>query len=363
MKKAVVTTLINTLVYTSLSAQIPLVPDLHDLEPVWSRISVDTNYYKFGEDEFTDEYSNIETAHTIIDGDYLYYLDQTRTKNPYGGRGGCLVHKVNMTSGQDIWSYHNNENTGNINREDYLNGAMVINSDGDIDLIGRQDIDPIDTLSTEFFWFANPIRRTIASETGVELAQRSGSDTSKNVYQLAGITSTSYQYYQDEVIAATSDRVVIDDTVNNVVHLRTTNTDYNIDSIPTLTLAHSSDQTSLSGQMIYIPRISNPTDGVMSITFGLTDAQGLAARPIELEHQLVDVSSPRTPQLISKHTIVPPYDTMADNSSQLICLALDNQVYLSQRIVQVDSIGDVERDYFWSHGMIKKERRKHTTDM
>ncbi len=177
---------------TSISAQIePPVLTFKDLHENWLFISKDTNFIKSPIDRWSSPYWVHVPLDIIHDEEFIYILESTATQSPYGGNGGCLVHKIDKKTGQNKWTFFNNIYSGNIFREFYpeypFNGVLRILDNNNIEIIGYRDLDTFDFKTTKLLGFyGNPVKRILDNATGEVISICEGSDTSRSIYNFAG---------------------------------------------------------------------------------------------------------------------------------------------------------------------------------
>lgn len=157
------------------------------LKENWVYISKDENYNDYfksiANSNFTP-YSLKNCRDIKVDSGNLYILENTLSPSPFLGNDGFLLHKINKSNGNKLWVHHNNFMSGNKYRELYWNNKIMIDTNGNIILLGYRDIDTINFNFPKFSFYGNPIERTINSD-GKIVKLKYGNSKTRNLENVA----------------------------------------------------------------------------------------------------------------------------------------------------------------------------------
>ncbi|MEE9437351.1 MAG: T9SS type A sorting domain-containing protein [Saprospiraceae bacterium] len=143
------------------------------IQPEWTYLSEDTTFIQSPEDPFSSPFWGRHIVDFLSDDDYLYLLELVISQTPYGGLEGCLLHKLDVSTGKPEWIYHSTSYVGNKYREYYQSGSMSWYGDNMIRLVGDKSIDTIMANSTGLFNFhTRPVEKIIDVSNGALMSEK-----------------------------------------------------------------------------------------------------------------------------------------------------------------------------------------------
>jgi hypothetical protein len=187
MKKFALSLFIFQLFFPTIQAQYDL-PEVtfEGIEEDWHYISKDTNFVKSPIDKWSSPYWNLVAWNVLTDQSDIYIQEKSASQSPYGGVEGCLVHKLDIETGEAKWIYHNNTYSGNVFREMYSWYSMSKIDNGDIQIVGLRDKDTIDKTKPIFLGFSGqPVKKVLDRNNGLLVEEVSSKDTFNTYYTLA----------------------------------------------------------------------------------------------------------------------------------------------------------------------------------
>lgn len=169
------------------------VPNLifSDLEPEWIYMSKDTNWFSDTQPEFSSPYSGKNLITSIIEGDHVYFQEVSTAPSPYLGPDGFNIIKINIDSGEKVWSLYHNHFNGTSFREAYSTfpNGLFLNEDNNLAIYGLVDLDSIDTSFPRFSYYGAPILHEIDEITGQIVNTSINQDTLHSLDYAAGSLS------------------------------------------------------------------------------------------------------------------------------------------------------------------------------
>lgn len=192
MKKLIFTPIISFFTFFTVSAQIIVPPELEfkGLQENWSYISKDTNFIKSPIDLWSTPYWGHYPIDATLYKDFVFILENVMAQSPYDVVDGCLLHALDVNTGEPKWIFHNNSYVGLKHREDYMHSFIHIDEDKNVEITGFKAIDTLDKTQLALGFYGNPIVKTIDFESGQLIKEKQGHQSEKTYYNGIGLGTT-----------------------------------------------------------------------------------------------------------------------------------------------------------------------------
>jgi len=167
------------------SQNLPDINSLLSIQPKWSYISEDTNWYRIQMDNnpHLDQYFGTFYHNSLIKDETYYLLEATTGQTHVPPlTEGYLLHKISLETGKPEWIHFDNFYSGNDFVETVFGGNMNFDQAGNIVVNGFKSLDSIKNISFEGFddrVYVNVMRDVIDNTNGQLLNHRVDLDTSR----------------------------------------------------------------------------------------------------------------------------------------------------------------------------------------
>ncbi len=323
-------------IITVFSQPVPKELNFLNIQENWKYLAKDTNFIKSPKDLRSTPYSGRIPYHIGLFDNNLLILESVKGQYPWLGIEGCLIHNLNINSGEVKWIYHNDTYVGNTHREEYGYSDIRKNSDGNFEIVGLRGIEPLDT--SRFYWgfYGTPIKRVINKDGGMTINVKYSNDTTKldqNYFGFGNITLVNSNGVQRRVVRNNS---FIDSTLYDKVEFYNINEEMKIALPCEDSIMRSSELNTLEVSLLYSPQMEKLTIDTMVILFGTKNPVEGGKNISKMELYYVDHSE--EVKVVNKVDVTNDiYQPQGGWDSDIFIWTIDNNVFLAQ---QIDFITD-----------------------
>jgi hypothetical protein len=314
------------------NAQNPPIVEFNGLQENWLYISEDTNFIKSQGDPYSSPYWGQFPITLMSDKNDLYIFELSISQSPYTGFEGCLLHKIEASTGLNKWTFFNNTYIGNVHRESYTKNSIYKNSRGNIELLGYRDLDTIDfTMPQWFGFYSKPIKRILDSGTGRIINEVISPDSVRARHTHVGsglntnLTLTDNIYYRVSTNFENSTGELI-----NSLEFYPIDEMLSVDTVPIAKINYNTGLDLAPAESIFPRSIQLSGDTIVTL-FGKKDTTFNTLIPYELVLQWYDLSDLSDLQPLKEINLKNQlYSPQHPNNEPVQLIEKDDQIFLFQ---------------------------------